>query len=97
MLKRTSGVDIDVCVSDLKAKTVVNMLDGKQLGGVVDIELDIESGRLTAIVVPGPGRFLGLFGRGGDIVIPWEKISKIGVDCILVESTQFADTKEPGK
>lgn len=86
-----------VKTSDLKSKTVVNMLDGKQLGGIVDIEIDIESGRLTAIVVPGPGRFLGLFGRNEDIVIPWDKINKIGVDCILVESSQYADLKSIDK
>lgn len=79
--------------SDLKMKEVVNVLDGKRLGTITDIELDIESGRLTAIVVPGPGRFLGLFGRNEDIVIPWDKISKIGVDCILVESPACADLK----
>ncbi|MDT8901630.1 YlmC/YmxH family sporulation protein [Anaeroselena agilis] len=72
--------------SDLKIKEVVNVVDGKRLGAITDIEIDIESGRLTAIVVPGPGRFLGLFGRNEDVVIPWDKISKIGVDCILVES-----------
>lgn len=79
--------------SDLKTKEVINVLDGKRLGAITDIEIDIESGRLTAIVVPGPGRFLGLFGRNDDIVVPWDKISKIGVDCILVESTQCADLK----
>lgn len=79
--------------SDLKTKEVVNVLDGKRLGTITDIEIDIASGKLTAIVVPGPGRFLGLFGRNEDVVIPWDKISKIGVDCILVESPQFADVK----
>jgi YlmC/YmxH family sporulation protein len=79
--------------SDLKMKEVVNVLDGKRLGAITDIELDIETGKLTAIVVPGPGRFLGLFGRNDDIVIPWDKISKIGIDCILVESQTFADLK----
>ncbi len=83
--------------SDLKLKEVVNILDGKRLGTITDIEIDTENGRLTAIVVPGPGRFLGLFGRSEDIVIPWDKISKIGVDCILVESPQYADLKHVEK
>lgn len=85
--------DINVSARELKLKEVVNILDGKRLGTITDIEIDIEDGRLTAIVVPGPGRFLGLFGRSEDIVIPWEKINKIGVDCILVESPQYADVK----
>ena len=31
--------------SDLKLKEVVNVLDGKRLGGITDIEIDIETGR----------------------------------------------------
>lgn len=79
--------------SDLKLKEVINVLDGKRLGTITDIEIDIESGRLTAIVVPGPGRFLGLFGRNEDVVIPWDKINKIGMDVILVEASSFPEMK----
>jgi YlmC/YmxH family sporulation protein len=73
--------------SDLKIKEVVNVLDGRRLGTITDIEIDTESGRLTAIVVPGSGKFLGLFGKNDDVVIPWEKIHKIGMDVILVETS----------
>jgi YlmC/YmxH family sporulation protein len=76
--------------SDLKLKQVINVIDGKLLGGITDIEIDVESGKLTAIVVPGNGRFLGLFGRSEDVVIPWEQINKIGSDVILVEAAAFA-------
>ncbi len=72
--------------SDLKLKEVVNILDGKRLGPISDIEIDVENGRLTAIVVPGTGKFLGLFGRNEDVIIPWDKINKIGFDVILVET-----------
>ncbi|MGI6093622.1 MAG: YlmC/YmxH family sporulation protein [Veillonellaceae bacterium] len=85
--------DITFCVSDLKLKEVINVMDGKRLGTITDIEIDIESGKLTAIVVPGTGKFLGLFGRNEDIVIPWEKISKIGFDVILVEAAAIAEIR----
>lgn len=71
--------------SDLKLKDVVDVMDGKRLGNITDIEIDIETGQLTAIVVPGISRFLGMLGRNEDIVIPWDKINKIGRDVILVE------------
>lgn len=79
--------------SDLKMKEVVNILDGRRLGTITDIEIDIDKGSLTAIVVPGPGKFLGFFGRNEDIVIPWNKIHKIGIDVILVEANGYADYK----
>lgn len=72
--------------SDLKIKEVINVVDGRRLGTITDIEIDLDSGRLTAIVVPGAGKFLGMFGKNDDIVIPWEKIHKIGLDVILVET-----------
>ena len=43
------------------------------------------TGRVTAIMVPGPCRFLGLFGRDSDYIIPWGCIRRIGEDIILVE------------
>ena len=82
-----------VKTSDLKLKEVINIIDGKRLGAITDIEIDIESGRLTAIVVPGTGKFLGFFGRNDDVVIPWDKINKIGADVILVETTSFAELR----
>ncbi len=79
--------------SDLKLKEVINVVDGKRMGNITDIEIDVESGRLTAIVVPGIGKFLGLFGRNEDVVIPWDKINKIGMDVILVEAGSFGELK----
>ena len=79
--------------SDLKLKEVVNILDGRRLGTITDVEIDIDTGKLTAIVVPGQARFLGLFGRNEDIVIQWEKINKIGLDVILVEESSILNIR----
>ncbi len=79
--------------SDLKLKEVISVIDGKRMGNITDIEIDVETGRLTAIVVPGVGKFLGLFGRNEDVVIPWDKINKIGMDVILVEVGNFGEFK----
>lgn len=71
-------------INELKDKQVISVKDGAVLGFVSDVELDIENGRLTAVIIPGRSRGLGLFGREGDIIIPWEKIEVIGNDSILV-------------
>jgi YlmC/YmxH family sporulation protein len=80
-----------VRASDLRLRDVVNVLDGSRLGFIVDFELDLETGTVTALVVPGPGRFLGFLGRETEYVIPWERIRKIGTDVILVDIPGYTD------
>ena len=77
--------------SELREREVVNLLDGRRLGLASDLEIDAESGKIRAIVVPGPGKFLWLFGKSEDFVIPWESIRKIGVDVILVETPNYVN------
>ena len=72
-------------IADLQCKEVVNITDGCRLGYVSDVELDILTGKVVAIVVPGKCRFFGLFGRADDYVIPWQCIRRFGEDIILVE------------
>lgn len=75
-----------VKTSELRTKDVINVTDGRRMGLIGDLELDLEAGRIKAIVIPGPGRFLGLFGRERDVVVDWEQIEKIGQDVILVRT-----------
>lgn len=71
--------------TELRVKEVINLMDGRRLGWIDDLELDLESGRVTAVVVPGPSRLFGLLGREHETVIPWQHIRKIGADVILVD------------
>ena len=70
---------------DMRCKEVININDGCRLGYVGDVECALPDGRVTAIIVPGPCRFFGLFGRGEEYYIPWECIRQIGDDIILVD------------
>ena len=72
-------------IADLQCKEVVNITDGCRLGYVSDVEIDILTGKVVAIVVPGKCRFFGLFGRADDYVSPWQCIRRFGEDIILVE------------
>ena len=71
-------------LTSLTEKQVVNLCDGKILGYIVDFKIDICNGRLTAIIIPGEGGIFG-FKKCTDIIIPWEKICKIGKDTIIVD------------
>lgn len=71
--------------TDLKCKEVINVCDGCRLGCVSDVEVEVPAGRVVAIIVPGPCRFFGLFGREYNYFIPWPCIKRIGEDIILVD------------
>ena len=71
---------------DFKHKEVINICDGKRLGCVQDVCADLETGKITSIIVPGgTNKFMSLFSSSNDIVIPWNRIRCIGEDLILVE------------
>ncbi len=71
---------------DFKHKEVINIKDGKRLGYVQDVCANLETGMITAIIVPGASnRFLSFMSSSSDIVIKWEDIKCIGNDLILVE------------
>jgi YlmC/YmxH family sporulation protein len=78
------GVREMVKISEFQIKDVVNVSDGKKLGNIGDIEINISTGKIEAVIVTGNGKVLGFFGREEDIVIPWKNIIKIGQDVILV-------------
>ena len=88
-----------VKISDLRAREIINIVDGRRLGLIKDIEIDLEEGRITAIILPGAGggRFLGILGKEEEIVVPWDKIRKIGTDVILVEVNNFTDPRHEFK
>ena len=71
---------------ELKAKQVINTVDGKCLGHITDIIFDIVCAKTLGFVVPQPNQgFWGIFKSGKDIFIPFDCVCKIGVDVILVE------------
>ncbi len=54
-------------------------------GFVQDVCADLETGRITSIIVPGNNKILNMFAGNNDIVIDWQSIKCIGDDVILVE------------
>lgn len=74
-------------VADLHYKEVINISNGHRLGFVSDIDMDQKTGQVLALIVPGPYRVLGLFGREADYILPWESIIRIGDDIILIDDS----------
>ena len=57
-------------IAELRYKEVISVTDGSRFGYVGDMEVDLESGQVRALVVPGRLRLFGLLGREEDRLYP---------------------------
>lgn len=81
-------------ISDLRARDVINVLDGKKLGNIIDIDLDLDNGKVVALVLPGRTKGFSIFSRREEVTVPWNKIVRIGRDVILVEVPVVKEMEE---
>ena len=76
-------------IRDMRCKEVINVCDGGRLGCVTDLELDLCTGQILSIIVPGERSMLGLLRCRDGVVIPFSRIQKIGEDVILVDLREY--------
>ena len=72
-------------IAQLRYKEVICVADGSRFGYVGDLEVDLDTGQVRALVIPGRRRFFGLLGREEDRYIPWSAVRRFGEDIILVD------------
>ncbi|WP_100330835.1 YlmC/YmxH family sporulation protein [Bacillus xiapuensis] len=82
-------------ISDFQLKDIVNVANGKKLGNITDINLNLSAGTIDSIVISRSGKMFGFFGKEEEIVIPWAQIVKIGEDVILVRHVSQSSANEP--
>lgn len=71
----------------LKNKEVINISDGRSLGFVSDIEVNLEKGVIEGIIIPAERGLFAWFHKGEeDMMIRWENVRTVGDDVILVET-----------
>ena len=71
---------------ELKSKQVINTVDGKCLGRIIDIIFDVGTGKALGFIVPqNSDGFWSIFRSNKELFIPMDCVYKIGVDVILVE------------
>lgn len=72
--------------ASLQCKDVINVIDGCKIGYVNDVEIDLCTYQMVALVVERINVFrLFCFFRDADcLVIPFEQVVSIGEDVILV-------------
>lgn len=80
-------------LNELRQKEVINTRDGRSLGRVTDIGFCPCDGRVTSLIVPGEFCLSAMLrGEKTGVVIPWEKLCKIGDDVILVDVQELCSS-----
>ena len=70
-------------LSDLQDKDVVDLKSGVKVGNIIDIKIDM-NGTVTSLILERK-RFSKLFMSNDEVDIPFNKITKIGEDVILIK------------
>jgi YlmC/YmxH family sporulation protein len=83
-------------LEELRWKEVIGANNGVRYGYVNDLMIDLDTGRVKALVVPGQGKWLGLLGGREPRLIPWENISHIGADIILTQAPPSGALRRSG-
>ncbi|MGE5455605.1 MAG: YlmC/YmxH family sporulation protein [Ignavibacteriales bacterium] len=71
-------------LSDLQHKDVVNVTDGKKIGNIIDISINLD-GNMNSLIVEKSKFFISMFSTKDEVEIKWSQIEKIGEDVILVK------------
>lgn len=69
-------------LSELQHKDVVNIIDGKKIGNIIDVSID-NTGKTVGLIVEKYKFLVSMF-TNKEIEIKWSQIEKIGKDVILV-------------
>lgn len=72
-------------LSELSYKDVIREEDGTKLGRIQDITIDAATGKILSIHLNNNSKF-NIFSVKEQMMIPWNKIVKIGSDVIIVET-----------
>lgn len=85
---------MDSRITQLRNKEIIDIRSGCRYGYVGDLEIDLETGRVHALVVPGRLRLFGLLGRERERVFLWNAVRRFGEDIILVEGPEEKTAKK---
>lgn len=72
-------------LSDLQAKEIISIIDGRKLGKIVDVNVKIEDGKINYFVAENKKFFKRIFGNNSEIQFTFTDIEKIGEDVILIK------------
>ena len=73
-------------LTELRKKDVIQVQTGVNLGRADDLRLNEQTAQVEGIILLGRARLCGLLGRQPDLFIPWQEITQMGQDVVLVRT-----------
>lgn len=70
-------------LSDLQNKDIINIIDGKKIGNIVDARFNIIDGNIEKLIIEPSKSLFSI--KNSEITINFKEIKKIGEDVILIE------------
>lgn len=80
---------------ELRCKEVVNVLDGRRLGHIIDLIFDLNSARVLGFMLPAEKSGWNIFKNNNQLFLPYNCIVRIGEDTILVELPPVCPPNNP--
>ena len=66
-------------IRELQRKEIINTKNCASMGFVIDVEFDPKCGKITSLIVPGPGKICGFF---DSVSSHRKKIQSGGLTCL---------------
>ena len=76
---------------NLRTKEVINVLNGKSLGYIIDLVFDVKCAKVLGFIVPNKQGIFSIFSFFFEIFVPYQCVCKFGEDVILVNFDNKVD------
>lgn len=72
-------------LNSIKTMEVIDINTGSRLGFIKDFVVDCDEYKILSIIIPT--QKMSWFNKDNMVEIPWERVTKVGVDVILVDGS----------
>ncbi len=79
-------------LSELQVKEIISIVDGRRLGFIIDLEIDVKTGKIIALILADQESKSHMFGKTEEVRVLWQQILRIGSDVILVKEAYDQQT-----
>lgn len=79
---------------DLRQKEVINIRTAEKLGFIRDVEINFDTGKIDALIIPKRKSIFKIFSAEKEYEILWTDIIKIGNEVVLVDYGEYLKNPE---